>query len=274
MNSKFLLGVSVFAVVIIAVIVIFVLENESSLTEQEIRESIQNEILKSPQITGVNAQTICKILEIDCSDQTSFHAAFDLTDGYTKFAYSQNDMQYNFRITDDVLEYKTNRNPDEWMMYEDIWMWNEDVKTSGDTIKEDILSEQYSRTFQFDSDKLGNYKNWCSTYNGIYYSSETNSKGECEFTTEKDHDEARDGLHELEKKKISGELAQKLCRAYGKECLYGISITMEYDMETGYLLKDKKIEGQYYEFRIIEDDIIQYRTGHYPHSPWTTFQGD
>ena len=38
MNSKILLGVGVSVIAIIAVIVISVLENESSLTEQEIRE--------------------------------------------------------------------------------------------------------------------------------------------------------------------------------------------------------------------------------------------
>ncbi|QLH06522.1 hypothetical protein [Nitrosopumilus ureiphilus] len=163
MNFKLLLGVSVSVVVIIAVIAMYAVKDDSSFTEQEIQEFIQKEISKSPQITGIYAQTICKILDMDCSDQQSFYAVFDLTDGYTKLSYSQNGKQYDFRIIDDVLEYHTNHNSAEWMMYEeeDIWMWDYDAKARDETIPSASLTEQkYSKTFQFDSDELGNYGNW------------------------------------------------------------------------------------------------------------------
>ena len=49
---------------------------------------------------------------------------------------------------------------------------------------------------------------------------------------------------------------------------------MKYDMETGYLLKSKKIDGTYYEFRIIEDDVIQSREGLHTSASWITFHGN
>ncbi|MCV0410514.1 hypothetical protein [Nitrosopumilus sp.] len=284
MNNLIILSsASVIVVTIIVVLAMSVSDETVSVSEQELKESIQKEISKSPQITGIHAQTICKIIELDCSDQTSFYATLDPSDGYTKFRYFQDGVHYDFRILDDKLEYHTNQNPDQWVTYEekDQWMWDYDAESDDPVTESAPLTEQnYSRTFHYDSDDLGNYERWCSTYNGIYYPSVDGSKVRCEYTTEKDHDEAREGLRELQKKKISGELAQKLCRAYGKECEPGIFITMEYDLETGELYKLKRNEdissGHFYtEYRIIDDDVIQYRypTGHASSGfPWKTFE--
>ena len=278
MNSKILLSIGISAV-IIAVIATLLQENNTSLTEQEIRESIQNEISKSPKITGVHAQTVCEILDADCSDQTSFHAVYDPDDGYTKFGHTTPDgMWYEFRMIDDELEYKSDANPAEWMTFgDDSWMWEEDAKARGKTTHGDASSlhlQEYPKIYQFDSDELGNYERWCSAYNGIYSASEASSKVRCEIVSEKYLGESRDGLRKLQEKTISGELAQRMCAAYGKECQPGISITMEYDMETGYLLKDKMIDGQHFEFRIIEDDVIQYRVSQYPSVHWIPFEGN
>ncbi|MGY5148409.1 MAG: hypothetical protein ACW9W4_10465 [Candidatus Nitrosopumilus sp. bin_7KS] len=104
MNSKVLLGVGISSAIIIAIVVIAISspENTSLLTDREIRELIQKEISKSSQITGIHAQTICKIIELYCSDQKSFYAILDSSDGYTKFRYSQDGMDYYFRILGDV----------------------------------------------------------------------------------------------------------------------------------------------------------------------------
>ncbi len=136
MNSKILLGVGVSVIAIIAVIVISVLEDESSLAEQKIRESIQNAISKSPKITGVHAQNICEILDLECPSNKTFQAVFDPNDGYTKFTYSKSRVNtsvvdYNFRIIDNELEYKTNRNPTEWRTFgDDSWMWDDDLTSN------------------------------------------------------------------------------------------------------------------------------------------------
>ena len=286
MNSKILLGAGIFAVAIIAVIAISVIEDESSLTEQEISKSIQNEISKSPKITGVHAQNICKILDVGCPSNKTFQAVLDTNDGYTKFTYSQIGVantfsgDYHFRIIDNELDYKTPRNPTEWITFVDAdfdgsWMWDDDALARGETINDDDLSvKEYSRTFQFEGDELGNYEQWCQNSFGIFSKDNPDHHGNvtCEFTDPSVYEKARDALHKLEKTTITGELAQHLCDAYGKKCLPGVVIGVEYDLRTGHLIKEKKIDGIYMEFRII-GDVIEFRPLTYSPSAWVTFTG-
>ena len=116
----------------------------NALTEQQIHKSIQNEISKSPQITGIHAQNICTILDLECSSDKTFLAVFDSNDGYTKFTYSKLGdagtftADYFFRINNDELEYKTSRNPTEWTTYgDDSWMWEDDSKARSEPTSPD-----------------------------------------------------------------------------------------------------------------------------------------
>lgn len=117
---------------IIVVTAISMIEDTQSLTEQEVLESIQNEISESPKITGVHAQNICEILDLECAPDASFQVTFDPNDGYVKLTYSKLQPvdtfseDYRFRINDSELEYKTNHNPTEWRTFgDDSWMWDD-----------------------------------------------------------------------------------------------------------------------------------------------------
>lgn len=132
-------------------------------------------------------------------------------------------------------------------------------------------------SFQFSSDPFGHYEKWCNAVEGKYSVRDYSTNVEdseypisCMFDSLEERTKSREQLREYQDVRLEGELAKRLCLAYQKDdskCLDGIMIHVELDMETNHLMKDKKIDGVYYEFRIIDGQDIQYRESH-GSNPW------
>lgn len=237
-----------------------------------LKANVVLEDLQKQKISGEHAEDICEILGISCPENPEFEGYVDLYDNYVRYNFVDKKLDYNFRIINDKLEYKGER-----------FIGEEFYSTEGQYVKWPIDENErrkdiYSRTYPIDSDLLGNYEKWCNENNGKFVKVHNDySNFGCTFTLKSEMTEAREKLVDLREKEIDGELAQKLCRAYGKECPSGIFITMEYDMETGILYKEKKTKDpsfEYYkitEYRII-DGVIQYRNANYDSLPWVTFE--
>lgn len=124
-RKNIVLGASLSVIAIIGIFAIVLTttsqENNSS-TQKTIQESVQDEISKYPEITGIHAENICTILDIECSSDQSFSAIYDSSDGYLKFTYSKNHVDYFFKIHDDELSYKTSVNPVVWRIYDENWV--------------------------------------------------------------------------------------------------------------------------------------------------------
>ena len=122
-TKNILLGVSLSVIAIIGIFAIMftTIQEEDTSTQQEIQESIQNEISNYPQITGVHAENICTILDLECSSEKSFPAIYDSDDGYTKFIYTKEHVDYFFRIHGDELIYRTSVHPSIWKTFDENW---------------------------------------------------------------------------------------------------------------------------------------------------------
>ena len=91
------------------------------LPQQKIQETIQNEISTYPKISGVHATNICTILDLECPPQKSFAAMYDASDGYTKFTYSKEHVDYFFRMHGNELVYSTSLEPTIWKTFDENW---------------------------------------------------------------------------------------------------------------------------------------------------------
>ena len=229
MNPKLLTVIvaSVIGVGIFSAVMFTISEDESALNEQQIQESIQKEVSKSPKITGVHAQNICILLGLVCSPETSFDAVFDSSDGYIKFAYSKtNDMQYDFRIIDDVVEYKTNSFPTTtWMILDDNrLMWN-DAKKMDETTGDD---KTYVNFWQFSGDELGYYERWCNAFDGDWL----DEPYKCGFKDLQDYNAAKKNLTQVLNPSIEGEQSKIFCEILHKECNERVVFKAHYDPRT------------------------------------------
>ena len=123
-NIAFVASLSMIAIIGISAIVLTAIpqEKNASTTQEIITESIQNELSTYPQITGIHAENICTILDIECSPDQVFSAIYDSSDEYLKFTYSKNHVDYFFRIQGDELSYKTSMNPAVWRTYGENWV--------------------------------------------------------------------------------------------------------------------------------------------------------
>lgn len=256
-----ILGIAIIAVSVAS------LQNDEIDVDLEITETIDDGT-----ISGKHAESICEIMEISCPENPEFEGHLNLDTNYIHYTYITKDQHYLFRISDDKLEYNGKS------LIEDEW-----YSTEGEWIKWPLKENErrkdiYSRTYPVDSDKFGNYEKWCNENNGKFHEGNYGySNFGCTFSLKSEMMEAREELQDWREKEITGDLAQKLCRAYGKVCLLDTSITMKYDMETGYLYKEKRPDnlpsGIYkIEYRIIEGDVIEYRERGSPDAPWITFE--
>jgi len=225
-----------------------------------------------PKITGKYAEAICEIANIPCPENVEFIGHNSIHGNYVGYNFISKKQMIHFKILNEELQFR------EKILVDGNWESGDWIIWSFPGEEPFPVKKQFSRTFKFYSDKLGNYGNWCYVHNGIYNISDDTtfraSNISCTYTTEKDFTLAKEGLKKLQKKTLSPELSQKLCAAYGKECASGITITVDYNMETGYLLKEKKIDGLMTEFRIIENDVIQYRLAHSSSLSWNTFEDE
>lgn len=231
------------------------------------------EDLQKQKISGKHAEDICEILVIPCPENPEFEGNVDLNNNHIHYNFVDEKLDYQFRIINDKLEYNSER-----------FIEGELYSTEGQYVKWPLDENErrkdiYSRTYPVHSDLLGNYEKWCNDNNGKFHEVTNGySNFGCTFSLKSEMTVARERLVDLREKEITGEIAQKLCRAYGKDCQPGISITMEYDMETGILYKEKKTKDpsfEYYkitEYRIIDGDVIQYRVKTLESSLWITFE--
>lgn len=122
-NSKLLAYVvaGVIGVGIFSALEFTMSDDESSPSEQQLQESIQNEISRYPKITGVHAENICTILDLKCPPGKSFPAIYDSDDGYMKFTYTKEFVDYFFNVHGNELVYRTSVNPSVWKTFDENW---------------------------------------------------------------------------------------------------------------------------------------------------------
>lgn len=160
MNKKQLVticGIGLSVLIIFAIVSISILKNEPSLTEQEIRKSIENEISKSPKITGDVALRICEILDIYCPSELEFNATFLPHDNSTRFNYVHENNQFVFKIMDDEICYTV-----------------KEIETCEDTRLVSVMS--------FSKGDMEFYENECIKHNGIW-----TPNNQCHFKHFNDH---------------------------------------------------------------------------------------
>ena len=260
MNPKLLTVIvaSMIGVGIFSAVMFTISEDEFVLNEQQIQESMQKEVSKSPKITGVHAQNICMILELICTSDKIFPAAFDPDDGHAKFSYTAaNGIQYSFRLLDDHLQYKTNRGLSEWRTVgDDIGMWDDKVAANGETAND---NDQYVHLWQFSGDELGYYERWCDVFDGDWL----DGTYRCGFKDLQDYNAAKKDLTQVLNPSIEGEQSKIFCEILHKECDERVSFRANYDPRTDVTYYDGISKDLGITIRIIENKI-SYADEEYP----------
>lgn len=96
-------GVCLPTATIVGILIFTIFSTDDSSSSQKIQETIQNKISSYPKISEVHTKNICAILGLECTSQKSFAAMYDSSDGYAKFTYSKEHVDYFLRIHNNDL---------------------------------------------------------------------------------------------------------------------------------------------------------------------------